>query len=133
MMNLFKSSKGAVDLPSIIVGIIVVGVLAGITSVTVLGIIPWAQDNSAKQALTSLSTAQNSYKQVYDIYGTQAQLVEKKLLAANDKTCSIVATNGLTYSSASKSTTGKMFASDSATLKPRQVAVGETTCFGVFK
>jgi type II secretory pathway pseudopilin PulG len=133
MMNLFKSSKGAVDLPSIIVGIIVVGVLAGITSVTVLGIIPWAQNNSARQALTSLSTAQNSYKQAYDVYGTQAQLVDKKLLAANDKTCSTISADGLTYASASKSTTGKMFANSSATLQTRQVAVGETTCFGVFK
>jgi len=132
-MNLFKSSKGAVDLPSIIVGIIVVGVLAGITSVTVLGIIPWAQNNSARQALTSLSTAQNSYKQAYDVYGTQAQLVDKKLLAVNDKTCSTISADGLTYSSASKSTTGKMFANSSATLQTRQVAVGETTCFGVFK
>lgn len=55
------SSKGAVDLPSTMVGVTVIGLVSGVVAATVFVAIPWAQDNSAKQQLSSIAIAQAAY------------------------------------------------------------------------
>ena len=57
----FKNEEGAIDLASIMVGIIVIGMIGGVIAATVFAVIPWAQDNAAKQQLDSVSAAQASY------------------------------------------------------------------------
>jgi hypothetical protein len=57
----FKNEAGAIDLASIMVGIIVIGLIGGVIAATVFAIIPWAQDNAAKQQLDSVNAAQASY------------------------------------------------------------------------
>jgi hypothetical protein len=49
----FTNEDGAIDLASIMVGIIVIGLIGGV--------IPWAQDNAAKQQLDSVASAQAAY------------------------------------------------------------------------
>ena len=57
----FKNEAGAIDLASIMVGIIVIGLIGGVIAATVFAVIPWAQDNAAKQQLDSIASAQNAY------------------------------------------------------------------------
>ena len=54
MNHVFKNEDGAIDLASIMVGVIVVGLIGGVIAATVFAVIPWAQDNAAKQQLDSL-------------------------------------------------------------------------------
>ena len=52
------SERGAFDLPSIVTGVVVVGVLTAGVLASVFGVIPFAQDNGAKQDLAAVNTAQ---------------------------------------------------------------------------
>jgi len=57
----FTNEDGAIDLASIMVGIIVIGLIGGVIAATVFAVIPWAQDNAAKQQLDSIASAENAY------------------------------------------------------------------------
>lgn len=57
----FTNEQGAIDLASIMVGIIVIGLIGGVIAATVFAVIPWAQDNAAKQQLDSVAAAQSAY------------------------------------------------------------------------
>lgn len=59
--NIKRSSKGAIDLASIMVGIVVIGLIGGVIAATIFAIIPWAQDNAAKHQLDAIATAQSAY------------------------------------------------------------------------
>jgi hypothetical protein len=60
--NALKSSRAAIDLASIMVGIIVIGLIGGVIAATVFAVIPWAQNNAAKQQLDSVVSAESSYR-----------------------------------------------------------------------
>ncbi|MCC3299237.1 hypothetical protein LJ757_15715, partial [Arthrobacter sp. zg-Y453] len=57
-----KQSSGAFDLPSIMTGVIVVGILAAGVLAAIFGVIPYAQNNGAKQDLSSIRTAEGVAK-----------------------------------------------------------------------
>lgn len=61
MFNFFKSSKAAIDLASIMVGVVIIGLVGGVIAATVFAVIPWAQDNAAKNQVAEVSNAQNAY------------------------------------------------------------------------
>ena len=61
MKEAFTNEAGAIDLASIMVGIIVIGLIGGVIAATVFAVIPWAQDNAAKQQLDSVASAQSAY------------------------------------------------------------------------
>lgn len=58
----FKNDQGAIDLASIMVGIIVIGIIGGVIAATVFAVIPWAQDNAAKATLKNVATAESAYR-----------------------------------------------------------------------
>jgi hypothetical protein len=58
MSSLLRQQRGAFDLPSIMTGVVVVGVLAAGVLATIFGIIPFAQDNGAKQDTAAIRTAE---------------------------------------------------------------------------
>lgn len=58
----FKNEAGAFDLPSILVGVVVVGVLTAGVLASIFGVIPFAQDKGAEQNLGAVTTAQGVYK-----------------------------------------------------------------------
>jgi hypothetical protein len=60
MKEAFTNEEGAIDLASIMVGIIVIGLIGGVIAATVFAVIPWAQDNAAKQQLDAVVTAQSA-------------------------------------------------------------------------
>lgn len=57
----FKNEKGAFDLPSIMIGVAVVAILTVGVLAAIFGVIPWAQDNAAKQDASAVVTAQGVY------------------------------------------------------------------------
>lgn len=59
--NAFKNEEGVIDLASIMVGIIVIGLIGGVIAATVFTVIPWTQDNAAKSQLEAIHTAQNAH------------------------------------------------------------------------
>jgi type II secretory pathway pseudopilin PulG len=54
-----NSDTGAIDLASIMVGVLVIGIIAGVIAATVFAVIPWSQDNAAKQSLDAVKTAES--------------------------------------------------------------------------
>jgi uncharacterized protein YejL (UPF0352 family) len=56
----FKNEKAAVDLASIIVGVIVIGLIGSVVAATVFAVIPWAQNNAAKNSLLAVHTAESA-------------------------------------------------------------------------
>jgi type II secretory pathway pseudopilin PulG len=79
MKEAFKNEEGAIDLASIMVGIIVIGLIGGVIAATVFAVIPWAQDNAAKQQLDAVVTAQNSYIGLSTEGGTAASFGGAKI------------------------------------------------------
>lgn len=57
----FLNEEGAVDISSIMVAIVVLGLIAGLIASTVFVVIPWAQDEAAKNQLKSVMSAQQAY------------------------------------------------------------------------
>ncbi|KQO98223.1 hypothetical protein ASF30_09180 [Leifsonia sp. Leaf264] len=52
------SARAAIDLVSIMVGVIVIAIIAGIISASVFAVIPWSQDEKAKADLTAVKDAE---------------------------------------------------------------------------
>jgi hypothetical protein len=61
MRTIFSSSRAAIDLASIMVGVIIIGIIGGVIASTIFAVIPWAQDNAAKASLDSVHTAESAY------------------------------------------------------------------------
>jgi len=75
----FRNEEGAIDLASIMVGIIVIGLIGGVIAATVFAVIPWAQNNAAKQQLDAVVTAQNAYIGLSTEGGTPASFGGAKI------------------------------------------------------
>lgn len=97
---LLNSEQGAIDLASIMVGVIVIGLIGGVVSASVFTVIPWAQDNAAKQQLDSIASAQSAYMSLassealpsflpVNSYGNSSHLQEANLLEKNDNYCTM--------------------------------------------
>ena len=54
------SAKGAIDLASIMVGILVIGLIGAVIAATIFMVIPWSQDKAAKDQLGSVVTAESA-------------------------------------------------------------------------
>lgn len=59
--NVFRSESGAIDLASIMAGVVVLGLMGGVVSATVFAVIPWAQDKAGKEQLSAVASAQSAY------------------------------------------------------------------------
>jgi type II secretory pathway pseudopilin PulG len=140
--QVMTSSRAAIDLASIMVGIIIIGLIGGVTAATVFAVIPWSQDKAAKQQLESIHTAENAlYGLSSDAsvtlqggasrasFGSSTQLDANNLLTL-DKTgsyCVIPATDGKDYHAYSKSGSGKWFSATN-TQKSAVGYSGSTPC-----
>jgi len=122
----FTNEDGAIDLASIMVGIIVIGLIGGVIAATVFAVIPWAQDNAAKQQLDSVASAQSAYiglstdanngvvttTDSKGSFGTAAQLKSANLFdAANANVSIATAGSGSTahYGAITKSPSGNYY------------------------
>ena len=121
----FRNEEGGVDLASIMTGIIVIGLIGGVIAATVFAVIPWAQDNAAKQQLDSIAAAQSAYMGLTSTsplsiqgspslhqpnsYGDSAQLADSKLLSEAPTYCVTTTNEGKGYQAYSKSNSGQVF------------------------
>lgn len=111
----FRNEAGAFDLPSILVGVVVVGILTAGVLAAIFGIIPFAQDKAAEQDLDATRTAEGVAKAKDGKYLPSDGLRSANLL--NGPGSSAVATDatGSCYVAVSKSGSGKLFYSSSST------------------
>jgi hypothetical protein len=75
------STRAAIDLASIMVGVLVLAIIGGVISATVFFVVPWAQDRAAVATLSEVSTAQGVSKVRDGSYANWADLVTAKLIS----------------------------------------------------
>ena len=125
----FKNEAGAIDLASIMVGIIVIGLIGGVIAATVFIIIPWAQDNAAKQQLDSVVAAESAYvglsssgalptSHPENSYGDSGLLADAKLLTEGSNYCAVDTLEGKGYVAFSLSASGNLFYITDQNTKP---------------
>ena len=129
--GLFKNEQGALDLSSIMVGIIVIGLIGGVIAATVFAVIPWAQDNAAKQQLNSIAAAESSFLGLSsdptaplgsgsktNSYGTSRDLKTANLMPMGVTYCAATPADGKGYEAYSKSSTGNIWSISDKNTKP---------------
>jgi hypothetical protein len=125
-----RSQSGAVELQSVVVGALVTGIMAGATFATVFGVLPWSQDNTSRQALSTLHEAQSSAKNGNDGYLDTAGLIGADFL--DKSTSTVTATNAAAscYVGLAKSGTGKIFYITDTVIGPADLAASATNVPG---
>lgn len=118
MNEVFRNEDGAIDLASIMVGIIIIGLIGGVIAATVFSVIPWSQDNAAKDQLSRVvqaehaATALNGGAYTADV-GNYIDLQKVgATVISNDPSC---------YGTFLKSASGNYFYASSTNSKPVQV------------
>lgn len=104
-----RSQSGAFDLPSILVGVVVVGILTAGVLAAIFGVIPWAQDRSAKQDLAAINTAQGvTFAKDGQTYKDLTGLVDAKLVSGlnPEKSTVTVSQKGKGFAASVKSGSG---------------------------
>jgi len=145
--EVFVSSKGAIDLASIMVGIVIIGIVGGLIAATVFAVIPWTQDNAAKHQLEAAHTAESVFTGMSmtgdtpvgsivnasakadaaptgTSYGNKQELDAGGYLKAVEsltKLCVTTQDEGANYSAAIRSDTGNFFVSTNLKPTPEKV------------
>lgn len=131
MSNSFRNERGAIDLGSIMVGIIVIGLIAGVIAATVFTIIPWTQDNAAKQQLEAVNAAENAYFGLSasvpsglpagtpaNSFGKSSELKTAGLLESGEDYCISTEGNIKGYNAFAKSGSGKLWVATNLNPQP---------------
>jgi type II secretory pathway pseudopilin PulG len=124
----FKNEAGAFDLPSILVGVVVVGVLTAGVLASIFGVIPFAQDKGAQQDLGAITTAQGVYKaqgttgvEPGTKYGADLAALQTANLVGQGITNVAAAGDNDEWAAASKSNSGTYFVVSSKNTTPVDV------------
>jgi len=132
------SSRAAIDLASIMVGIIIIGLIGGVIAATVFAVIPWSQDKAAKQQLESVHIAENAFfglssdanvslKKADGTVGSfrnsfagSGELAANELLSLNKEGlfCVVATSDGNDYHAYAKSGSGKWFSATNSKKAP---------------
>lgn len=131
MTRLLTRTRAAIDLASIMVGVIIIGVIAGALAATVFAVIPWSQDEAAKSQLKEVVSAEAAHRGL-DVashaYGNYQSLVTAGLLKDNIPSLCVAKTAG-GWSAATKSSTTNVYTLSSANPDPKPgVAADYTAC-----
>lgn len=130
--TIFKNEDGAIDLASIMVGIIVIGLIGGVVASTVFAVIPWTQDNAAKQQLDSITAAESAYMGLssadpsplptglaMNSFANSSELETAGLLNTNPRYCVTTANTGpKSFEAFSVSSSGNIWTSTANATKP---------------
>ena len=120
--EIFFNEHGGIDLASIMVGIIVIGLIGGVIAATVFAIIPWSQDNAAKQQLDSIKAAQSAYRGLSSTdtstlptgytansFASSTQLEQANLLKTSTSYCTVPLDSGKSWAGYARSSSGKIW------------------------
>ena len=137
-----RSSRGAIDLASIMVGVIIIGLIGGVIAATVFAVIPWSQDKAAKQQLDSVHTAQNAFFGLSsdpsqdltngkkNSFANSTELAQSNLLAKNVGYCTVATEDNKNYVGFSKSASGKWFTASNSKKQAVEYAGTVEPCVG---
>jgi surface protein len=130
-LSLLRNEQGVIDLASIMVGVIVIGMIGGVIATTIFAVIPWAQDNAAKQQLDAIVTAESAHMGFSAVtpstlpagsrvnsYGDSVELENSSLLMQGKTYCVIETPDGKGYNAYSQSASGKVFTATDKQTKP---------------
>lgn len=121
-----RTNTGAIDLASIMVGVIVIGVIAGTIAATVFAVIPWSQNAAAQQALDAVRTAE-AVAQVQDSrFSNWAGLRSTDRIQSSDTTNVATDESGSCYVAVSASATGTVYYVTDSDPTPQKVTSGLT-------
>lgn len=127
-LDALRAEGGAFDLPSILVGVVVVGVLTAGVLASIFGVIPFSQNHSAKQDIGAVTSAQGVSKAQNGVYETAAQLTARNLLPVlNPLKVDTKPTVGGGWATAAKADTGRVFLSTNTNPEPLDVTGTLTT------
>ena len=128
---LFRNENGAIDLASIMVGVIVIGLIGGVIAATIFAVIPWAQDAAAKHQLDSITQAENAYYGFTagnlsnlpsgakaNTYSSSPMIAESNFLEQAPNYCVVASADGKSYNSYSLSGTGRVWTTDNTNVPP---------------
>lgn len=152
-----SSQSGAIDLASIMVGIVVIGLIGGVIGATIFAVIPWAQDQAAKASLKSVAVAEQAYagfvvsaqsgtgsianssdrslvrpSEVDGVYVDYDTLVSEGYVQYSDAICAVPNDSASNWNAAIISGSGRSFYLTDEMADPEQVTDGQETCFGVW-
>lgn len=119
-----RSTAGAIDLASIMVGVLVVGIIGAVIAATVFSVIPWANQQAAQGDLDTVRTAESVAFAQSAIpgpakYSTVAQLETAGLLRSLPRVGVTTDTAGSCFVAASRAETGDLYVVTSKDAKPR--------------
>jgi hypothetical protein len=132
--QLLRSQAGAFDLNSVLIGAAVIAILVAGTLVTVFGIIPWSQDHSARQDLSSVKTAEGVAKVRLGSFKVKDELLTNQLMSDANTVAVGSDAQGTCYVGISKSATGNVyFSTDKAHDPVPLTATTNTGCIDAAK
>jgi hypothetical protein len=103
------NARASIDLASVMVGVIVIGVISGIISVAVFAVIPWAQDEAAKSNIQSVSIAQGVAHAQDGTFLPSQTLIANEWLESSDTVVSGTDDAGSCYVGVARSDSNKLF------------------------
>ena len=106
------SARGAIDLASILVGVLVLGVLGGVIAAAVLVVVPWAQNAAANADLSAVKDAESIALVKDGGYLSYADLVVGKKIGEKASIAVGTSTARDCYVGASRSGTGTFYVID---------------------
>lgn len=117
-----RSPSGAIDLASIMVGVLVIGIIGSVIAVSVFAVIPWAQDEASKsdhqavrvaQSVALLGVQSDGTPATGDgLYLTMDALVSADLLAESKSMAIALNEDASCYVAVSMSQSGRKFVSN---------------------
>ena len=114
VVHALRGVRGAFDLASIMVGVIVIGTIAGAVMGTVALVIPWSQDRAAEASLGAVRTAE---RVVYAVGGTYLDFDARHAAGLVQPAPAVTidtGDDGQCWASAVRSVSGNIFWADSA-------------------
>jgi len=111
----FASERGVIDLPSVMAGVIIVGILSIITVASLTLVIPWFQEQGAKDNISAVRIAETSARQDVFVYVDYPTLVSKNyIVPRKDLMCVNVTDAGRGYEIYSQQGNGTIRTSSTA-------------------
>jgi hypothetical protein len=103
------NQAGVIDLGSIMTGVIVLGILTSAAAAAVMGIVPYSQDEFAKNSLKSVRSAEVSASMRDGKYKDYRQLVDQGHLGENNAFTIGLGDSGSCYVASARSDSGATF------------------------
>ena len=123
-----RSARGAIDLASVMVGVLVIGVVGAVIAATLFMVIPWAQDEAAKASLGSVRTSESvmyasTSAEGAPRYGDLGELQSRGLLPQrSDTSLSVLADDaGSCFVGVAQSASGRSFYVTDTALTPAEL------------